>query len=175
MRYANNPSRSIGPVNCPAAPTKPRYCLAGAVELPEKLDHADAGLEVGVRLEPVEDLAGEDLLTGLGDQPVVEEDRRPLVAHAARADLGLPEPGLELLPVLLVRRFDVGAGLDEPLEDEVLDQVSGGQLRTAGVEGLEDLLRVLIGGQVDDHHLHQFANGALDRAGTRLNVLHVSC
>ena len=38
---------------------------AGAVELPEKLGHADAGLEVGVRLEPVEDLAGDDLLTGL--------------------------------------------------------------------------------------------------------------
>lgn len=73
-----------------------------------------------------------------------------MVAPAARPDLRLPEPGLELLPGVFVGFLDLNARFGEPLEDEVLDQVTGGQLRAAGVESLEYLLGVLIGGQVDD-------------------------
>ncbi|WP_187366495.1 hypothetical protein [Trebonia kvetii] len=51
---------------------------------------------------------------------------------------------------MFVGFLDLNARFGEPLEDEVLDQVTGGQLRAAGVESLEYLLGVLIGGQVDD-------------------------
>ena len=72
VRYANNPSRAVElPGGVDEAPVR----LAGAVELSEKLDHTDTGVEVGVRLEPVKCLAGEDLLAGLRDEPVVEEHR----------------------------------------------------------------------------------------------------
>jgi hypothetical protein len=62
-------------------------------------------MPLGVR--EVEHLAGQDLLTGLGDQPVVEKGRRPLVADPAGADLGLPEARLGVVPVLAGRGLDI--------------------------------------------------------------------
>ena len=92
-------------------------------------------------LEPAEDLARHDLLTRPGDQPMVQEDRRTGVPEAAEADLGLPEPGLELLPVLLVGRLDIDALLHEPLKHEVLDQIGR---REVDDDELEQLTHCLL-------------------------------
>ena len=70
----------------------------------------------------------------------------------------------------LIRVFDVGARLEQSLEDEVLDQVGGGQLCAARVQRLEDLLRVLVGGQVDDDDLKQLPHDGLDRAARAANI-----
>jgi hypothetical protein len=80
----------------------------GAVELREKIDHGDAGVEGCVPLETLKDFPSENLLAGLGDEPVIEEYRQSLLANPSGTDFGLPEPRLEPFPVLLVRRFDIG-------------------------------------------------------------------
>ena len=137
------------------------------MNLLEQLGHRQPGIVVGEPLEPVEHLAGHDFFAGARDQPVVEEDRRARIPKAADADLGLPEAGLELLPVPLIRVLDVGARLEQPLEDEVLDQIGGRELRAAGVQRLEDLLSVLVGGEIDDDHLQELAHDGLDRRRPR--------
>ena len=93
---------------------------------------------------------------------MIQENRRPLVLDAPDADLLLPERGLELRPVLAVGLLDIGALFEQALEDEVLDQVGGRQDCATRVQGFEDLLSVLGGGQVDDDDLKQFAGASLD-------------
>ena len=98
-------------------------------------------------------------------------DARPEVKEASNVDLGLPKCRFELLPVLLVSALYLGSGLEEPLEDEVLDEVGRSERRTTGVECLEDFLGVLVGREVDDHHLQQIASDGLNSGCTNLNVL----
>jgi len=99
-------------------------------------------------LEPCERLLRSDLLAGASDEPLVEEQRAAADQVAPDAYLLLPELRLER-PVLGVGPQGVSAFCLEGLEDEVLDEVSGGQGGTACVESLEDLLRVLGGTEVD--------------------------
>lgn len=73
--------------------------------------------------------------------------------HATCADLLLPERRLELLPMLEVRSLGLVVLERQALKDEILDEVRCSQWRTSGVESLEDLLRVLVGRKLDDHHL----------------------
>ena len=132
------------------------------MNLLDQLRHRQPGIVIGKPLEAVEDLSRHDLLARARNQPVIEEDRRSRVAKASDADLRFPESRLELLPVPLVRVLDVGARFEQPLEDEVLDQVGRGELRAASVQRLEDLLRVLVDGEVDDHDLQEFPHDGLD-------------
>ena len=71
----------------------------------------------------------------------------------------------------LVGGFDVDAFFHQPLDDEVLDQVGGGEMRAPGVQRLEDLLRILLGRQIDHHELHQLPYRVLDLLRTRRHVL----
>jgi hypothetical protein len=45
------------------------------MNLPEELPHPDAGFEIGVGLEPVEDFPSDDLLARPGDQPLIDNWR----------------------------------------------------------------------------------------------------
>lgn len=121
---------------------------------------------VGVELEPIENLACDHLALCAGHEPVVKEDGRPRVADPANADLLLPEAGLELAPPPLILGLDVRPRLEEALEHEVLDEVGGRELGAPGIEGLEDLLRVLVGGQVDHHDLQELPRRGLDDGRT---------
>src|SRR4051794_26160508 len=134
------------------------------MNLADQLRHRDLSVKVCVQLESREHLASDDLLTRLRDQPLVEEDGRAWIANAAHRDFGFPEASLKVLPLLLVYRFDILASLHQSLEDEVLDEVGCRELCPAGVQGLEDLLSVLVRCQVDDNHLEQFPHGAFKGA-----------
>ena len=70
----------------------------------------------------------------------------------------------------LVRLLDVCSRLEQPLEDEVLDQVGRGELRAASVERLEDLLGVLVGCEVDDDHLEKLTDDGLDCRRARCDI-----
>jgi hypothetical protein len=49
------------------------------------------------------------------------------------------------------------------LKDEVLDQISSGQLSAPRIERLKNLLGVLVDGEVDDDYLKEFPNDGLHR------------
>lgn len=123
------------------------------MNLREQPRHRHTGFVIGKTLEAIEHLARHDLLRRPRNEPVIEENRRARIPHSPDVDLELPEAGFELRPVLAVRRFDICAELEQPLEYEILDEVRGRQLSAAGVERLEYLLCVLVGGKVDDHYL----------------------
>ena len=95
---------------------------------------------------------------GLTSSPVrepshwVRNSELRLMVYRPSADLGLPELRFER-PVLGVGALHVDAFGFQPLEDEVLDQIGGGERGAACVEGLEDLLGVLLAPEVDRHQL----------------------
>ncbi len=141
------------------------------MDLLKQLGHGQPGLVVGISLESVEDFASHDLFTGARDQPVVEKDRGSRIPKPANADFRFPETGLEFLPVVLVRVLDVRAGFKQSLEDEVLDQVGRRELRPTSVQRLEDLLSILVGGEVDHDHLQEVTYHRLDRRRPALELL----
>src|SRR4051794_37333547 len=107
---------------------------------------------LNVGLEPRERRLRADLLTQPRAKPLVEEQRTAADAVAANGDLSLPEFPLER-PLLGVRLPCVTALLLQLLEHKVLDQVGRSQRRTSGIQRLEDLLRILVGTQVDNPQL----------------------
>jgi len=114
-----------------------------------------------------------DLLTDLRAEPLVQEERAARDGVAPNADLGLPELCLEW-PVLGVGPTRVHTLAFQALEDEVLHQVRRCERRSARVERLEDLLRVLLRLQVDDHQLEtprQHLNQRGGALGKRLGAL----
>ena len=90
-------------------------------ELHDQPGHGQPSIVIGKPLESVKDLPSHDFFTGARNQPVIEEDRRSRIPKPSDADLRFPEAGLELLPVPLVRIFNVGARFHQPLKNEVLD------------------------------------------------------
>src|SRR5262249_1409556 len=98
-------------------------------------------------LEAVEDLPCHDFLAATRDEPMIEEDGRAGVFQASDAHLRLPEASFEFPPMLLVRVLDIRAGLEEPLKNEILDEISGRQLRSTCIQSFEDLLCVLVDGE----------------------------
>ena len=80
----------------------------------------------------------------------------------AGADFRFPESRFKLSPVCLVGLFDVSLDLKQFLKNEVLDQIRSGELGAASIEGLEDLLSVLVRGKVDNNQLDQFSRAPLD-------------
>src|SRR5262245_36081116 len=105
---------------------------------------------------------------------MVQKDRRARITHTPNANLGFPKPCLEISPVLLICVFDVGACLQKSLKDEVLDQVSSRELGSAGVEGLKDLLGVLIDRKIDHHQPYELSDDYFDRRctlGDRIVIL----
>src|SRR5438552_8851620 len=73
--------------------------------------------------------------------------------------------------MVLVRLFNVSLRFEKPLEDEVLDEVGRGELRTARIEGLEDFLGVLGNSEVDNDHLEMLSDNGLKGGGPRGRVL----
>src|SRR5664280_866294 len=121
--------------------------------LRQQISHAHARIEVCVLLEAGEHFPRDDLLAGTSYEPLVEECRGAGVADTPETYFHLPEAGFEHFPVLLIGAFDRLPGLDEALEDEVLDKVSGCELGSTCIKRLEDLLRVLFDCQINDHDL----------------------
>src|SRR5262245_61106092 len=69
--------------------------------------------------------------------------------------------------MLLIRLFYVGALFEKALEAKVLDQIRRGELRAARVQRLENLLRVFVDGEIDDHYLQEFPHDCFDGCSPR--------
>ena len=93
--------------------------------------------------ELVEDLVGRDLVLDPHREPVLEEQIDPGTELATLGDLVAPPVVVEVLPVRLAPRVDVGADLVAALEHVVLDQVRREQRGAAIVQRLEDELVVV--------------------------------
>jgi hypothetical protein len=90
------------------------------VNLHDQLSHR-CGCIAGKSFESIEHFTSKDFFTRPRDQPVIQKDRRSRMPNAPDSHFGLPEGGLELLPVVLVRALDISAQLEQALKYEVLD------------------------------------------------------
>src|SRR5665647_3274055 len=108
------------------------------------------------------------------DPPLIQEEGAPWREVAANADLDLPEPRLEQLPVVLISLLGLGALQRQPLEDEVLDQVRRGERCPSSVEGLEYLLGVLVSPKLDDDELQSVCQNLRYLLATALYLVFTS-
>ena len=69
-------------------------------------------------------------------------------------------------PEALLSRVKELKTAEQALKDEVLDQIRRRELRPTRIQSLEDLLRVLINSEVDDHKLQEIPHNRFDGRGT---------